>query len=296
MSQLHHWYYVTAASPSCAMTGTTQPQITEPDVVTGGKTIIYTLSNATWVAEGASFNAQRANIIASITSFDGEAGGWNARVRSTIPVGNVVRDSDTQITVTLPATADYQITARETILVTVDGRALSTEDIEDSFGASPTFTVAATKRVFISGTATPTIVEADVVTGGKTWILTAQADTWVAEGATFDAQRRGILDGMTSAQSEGTGWNTEVRDNAAVGSVVRDSDTQVTVTLGASPAYDITAEETITHTIPAAAFVASNDAIVATPTVGISLTTEPAASGVEGYGRVMRSSRRRALV
>ena len=295
MAHQHWWWYTSAAAASCTLTGTTQPQLAEADVVTGGKTIIYTLSNATWAADGASFNAARQFLINSITSILSEAGGWNAKVRSTIPVENVVRDSDTQVTVTLPATADYEITERETINVTVDGRALSTEDVDDSFAASPTFSVLATKRVLVTGTATEAMDEAGVVTGGKTFILTTQADSWVADGATFNAQRRSILDGITSAQSEGTGWNTVVRDTLPVGSIVRDSSALATVTLPAAATYDITANETITITVPADALVASESALVATPTVGVEFTPASPES-VTNFGRTLRSSRRRALV
>jgi hypothetical protein len=117
-----------------------------------------------------------------------------------------------------------------------------------------------------TGTAVPTQTEADVVTGGKTIILTLTGDTWVAAGATFDAQRQAIIDGLDSAQSELTGWNAEVRDKEVVGAVVRTSDTIVTITLTASAAYDITSTETITATIPATALVTSASAVISSPT------------------------------
>lgn len=118
----------------------------------------------------------------------------------------------------------------------------------------------------VTGTATASITETDVVTGGKTTIITLTGDTWVASGTTFDAQRQNIIDGCTSAQSELTGWNNEVRDNEATTSVVRTSDTVVTITWSAAASYDITAQETITVTVPATALVTSGTAVVATPT------------------------------
>ena len=121
----------------------------------------------------------------------------------------------------------------------------------------------------LTGTIT-TADEADIVAGGKTIILTLTGDTWVAAGATFDAQRQPILDGLTSAQTETTGWNNEVRDNEVVGAVVRTSDTVVTITWTAAASYDITANETIEVTIPAAALVTSASAVVATPTFTVS--------------------------
>lgn len=107
----------------------------------------------------------------------------------------------------------------------------------------------------ITGTATASITEADVVAGGKTIIITLTGDTWVAAGGAFDAIRQDILDGLDSAQSEGTGWNAVVRDAESVTAVVRTSDTVVTITLSAAGTYDITAQETITVTVPASALV-----------------------------------------
>lgn len=128
-----------------------------------------------------------------------------------------------------------------------------------------TWFVSSAVTAAVTGTATASITEADVVAGGKTIIITLTGDTWVASGATFDAQRQAIIDGLDSAQAEATGWNAEVRDNEVVAAVVRTSDTVVTITLSAAAAYDITAQETITATVPAAALTGGN-AVVATPT------------------------------
>jgi len=97
--------------------------------------------------------------------------------------------------------------------------------------------------------------ETQIVSGGQTLTITMNNDTWVAAGATFDAQRQAIIDGLDSAQSETLGWNLEVRDKEVVGAVVRTSDTVVTITLTASGSYDITSSETITVLVPNTALV-----------------------------------------
>mgnify|MGYP001566849821 FL=1 len=117
------------------------------------------------------------------------------------------------------------------------------------------YTPAAGASAALTGTATAGITEADVVAGAKTLIITLTGDTFVASGGAFDAIRQDIIDGLDSAQAEGTGWNAEVRDNEVVAAVVRTSATVVTITLTAAAAYDITATETITVTVPAAALV-----------------------------------------
>jgi hypothetical protein len=119
----------------------------------------------------------------------------------------------------------------------------------------------------VTGTAGDGCVEADIVTGGQTIILTLTGDTWVAAGATFDAQRQNIIDGLDSAQAEAAGWDAQ-RTNIAVTAVARTSATVVTITLPALAGYAITATETITATIPATALTGAAQ-IVATPTFDI---------------------------
>jgi len=119
-----------------------------------------------------------------------------------------------------------------------------------------------------SGTATASINESDIVAGGKTIILTLTGDTFVAAGtgpigSTADTQA--LIDGITSAQTEALGWNNEVRDKEVTTSVIRTSNTVATITLTAAASYNITAQETITPTIPAAVLTGASP-IVSSPT------------------------------
>lgn len=123
----------------------------------------------------------------------------------------------------------------------------------------------------ITGTATASITEADVVAGGKTIIITLTGDTWIAAGGlSFDLQRLNIIQGLDSAQSEALGWNLQVRDTEVATAVVRTSDTVVTITLSVSPLYDITAQETITVTVPATALTGGNP-LTGSPTFTVSM-------------------------
>lgn len=132
--------------------------------------------------------------------------------------------------------------------------------------------IKAAPTIALTGTVTASITEADIVTGGKTIILTINNDTWVASGATFDNQRQNIINGIDSAQAEGTGWDAEVKAKEVVGAVVRTSNTVATVTLTAEAAYNITATETITATVPATALT-EGVAVVASPTFTIAPVT-----------------------
>ena len=134
-------------------------------------------------------------------------------------------------------------------------------------------------RVVITGTITPSATEADIVTGGKTIIITLSDDTWVVT-ASFDAQRQNIINGLDSAQAEATGWDAVVKATQGVTGVVRTSDTVVTITWDAFATYNITATETITATIPATALV-GGVARVATPTFEVTIT------GVSIFSRML---------
>ena len=104
----------------------------------------------------------------------------------------------------------------------------------------------------------------------------------------FDAERQNIIDGLTSAQSEVPGWNNEVRDKQLVGGVVRTSDTVVTITLDAQASYNISANETIEATIPAAALVTASSPVTATPTFDITAAA-PTISWVAGEDSLLTS-------
>jgi len=152
--------YTGGNTVSAALTGTATSSITEADVVAGGKTIVLTLTNETWVAEP-TFGGARSSISAGITSAQGEANGWNARVRPNIPDANVVRTSDTVVTITLQAQANYDITAQEVITATIPSYATTHGAL---LVASPTFTVD-------TGGAAPVTTKPNwpILTGKKFW-------------------------------------------------------------------------------------------------------------------------------
>jgi hypothetical protein len=127
----------------------------------------------------------------------------------------------------------------------------------------------------ITGTVGDGATEAEIVAGSGTVIITLTGDTWVAAGATFDAIRQDIIDGIDSAQAEGTGWDAVVKAGLAVTDVVRTSATVVTVTLPAFGSYNITANETITVTVPSTAVV-GGVATIATPTFAVTAVITPA--------------------
>lgn len=158
------------------------------------------------------------------------------------------------------------------------------------------FPPAAGASATLTGTITASVDESDIVAGGNTIILTLTGDTWVAAGtgpigSTADTQA--IIDGIDSAQAEGTGWDAVVKVGIDIADVVRTSSTVCTITLDAEATYDITAQETITATIPAVALVTSSSPVVASPafTVDIAVSGRIMSSltnhgGLAGFGGI----------
>lgn len=146
---------------------------------------------------------------------------------------------------------------------------------------------AAAPTAALTGTATASINEADIVTGGKTIVLTLTNDTWVAAGTGpigSTANTQALIDGIDSAQAEATGWDAVVKAGLTPADVTRTSATVATITLPAFASYNITAQETITATVPAAAVTAAG-AIVASPTFTVNAIT---ASGFVGAKSTQR--------
>ena len=274
---------VTHASPSAAITGTIGDGATETEVRAGG-TILVTLTDDTYVAAGATFNAQRQNIIDGLDAASSPTTGWNNEVRDSIGVASVVRTSATLATITLTASevAGYAIASTETITVTVPGTALTSGG---AITATPTIAITAViESAAITGTVGDGATEQEVRDGNGTILITLTNTTWVPAAASeFDNQRQNIIDGLVAADSQTYGWNNEVKAKLGVTAVVRTSDTLVTITIPAGDVedYRIVTNEVITTTVPATAI--GGAALVATPTTTITGTVESAAvSGTLG--------------
>lgn len=108
-------------------------------------------------------------------------------------------------------------------------------------------------------------------TGSFTWAQTNGAGGSLAYAlqpqvtTPFADARAATRDGVDSAQAEGTGWDALKSTTMPVANVVRTSDTVITITLAAAGTYNITAQETITATVPAT-MLSSAQAVVASPT------------------------------
>ena len=120
----------------------------------------------------------------------------------------------------------------------------------------------------LSGSLVPSVVEADIVAGGETLVITLTDDTWDATVGADNAITTALINGIDSDGLEGTGWDAVVKAGLTFNEVTRTSSTVVTVTLPAFASFDVVADETVTVTVPASA-VASGSPIVATPTFDV---------------------------
>lgn len=245
---------------------------TEAEIIAGGKTIILTLVNGTWLDAGTDFDSVRQDIINGLRSNKSEVTGWNALVRDVLAVTAVARTSAAIVTITLPAIPLYKITADEKLHFQVPHTAVIRGVGNSAANAQATVTNDATAVTCVAtGTAVAGgVLESEIVTGGQDIILTLTSGTWVVAGAAaFDLKRQAIINGLVSAGAEAAGWNVEVKAKAAVTAVVRTSHTVVTVTLPATAGYVVTADETVTVTVPKEAVALADVDIVATPTIPI---------------------------
>jgi hypothetical protein len=103
------------AAGSVALSGTVIGGVPEAAVVTGGKTLIFTLTGDTWVPDDGTFAAARQDLIDAVTADGAETHGWNNEVTANQGVSGLVRTSDTIATLTLDAEAAYDITLPETV-------------------------------------------------------------------------------------------------------------------------------------------------------------------------------------
>ena len=129
----------------------------------------------------------------------------------------------------------------------------------------------------LTGTATATINEDDITTGGKTVIITLTGDTFVTGTTSED----GIAGGSDSDKTGANKWDALIKtdlDNTDV--VLSVGDTVATITLPAYATYDSDEQEGVTWTIPAASLTTSTSDIIATPTFTIDEVTT---------GRIMSS-------
>lgn len=140
---------LTHVATTAAVTGTIRPSSLESAIVAGSKTVIFTLTNATFVTDALGdptpWDDNIEDFINAIVATASPANGWNNEVLAEILADPsvFVRTSDTVATLTLPAVAGYAIDADETIAAIVIPASILQEDVAIVATPNPAFTITA---------------------------------------------------------------------------------------------------------------------------------------------------------
>lgn len=233
-------------TPSIALTGTAIANgVLEAAIVTGSQTVIITLTDGKWAEDLGGDNSLTTDFLAAITGDDSGGNGFDDEVA--LVHGNLVRTSETVMTLTLPSAGSYAIAADETISVAPPASSLQ----QAIAPATLTFevsiiTVALTGTMVAGG-----VVESEIVTGSETLIITLTGDTWVATIGSDNAITTAFLAAITGDDPGSNGFDAEV--TLVHGNLVRTSNTVLTLTLPSAGSYSVGVDEDITVAVPESA-------------------------------------------
>lgn len=212
-----------------------------------GKTIVITLSNNTWKADitnQAKINALIDGFTAAVDTYS-----WNL-VKTALKAGGVTLTNSNVLTITLPSVSGYNIAADQTVTVNIPSTLLA---YNYPVTVTPnTFTIKAARAATVSGTAVPSLTEADIVNGGKTIIITLTSDTWASDVISSATKREALIDGFKFANStiDTDQWNNMLDVIKASAGFTRVSNTAVTITLPRAAAFNISGSLEVKLTVP----------------------------------------------
>ena len=221
-------------------------------------------------------------LLSGLRSIQSEPYGWNAIVLPGLASSNLVRKSETVLEVTLPLFAEYEISAPETLVLTIPVGSLTSNQ---SVVATPTIRIQPLPgAAFLTGPLLNATTERRLGAGQLVdFNVTLVNDTWVAGvGREDSAAHAQLTKDLIAAINpygqwapEVSGWEQVVRPallGASPQPVYRASDVTIAVSIPAAPSYDIVAPETLALRIPwhlltteAAIVAAPEPVIIATP-------------------------------
>ncbi len=243
------------AQCSVAVTGTAATA-TEAEIVTGGKTVIFTITgNDRFVNDVANAGDTNTALIAGLA---------NAALSAVLGPTDFALDVTGKIlTVTLPACAAYTASGDDAITWSLPTAAFKNRsDLEAVAGAINVTNQDCT--VAVTGTADDPCLESQIVNGGRTVIFT------ITGNDTFNAITGTVLTAMAAGLADG---GAGIAAALVAGSFVRSGSNKVlTVTLPAVGAYAISGDVAYDWTIPQVAF--QNRSAASAHVGAISVTNE----------------------
>lgn len=254
------------ADGAATVTGTVAPLLTEADMITGGKTIIITLTNHKWIPDVVSKADNRNALMDSFTVSSGSESDktqWSNALEVIKASATFVRISDITVSITLPRSNGFNIEEEMEVRLTVPGSLIDVTPPIAALDPVYAFKVlpVSDQSAKLSGTAVSGITENDIVAGGKTIVITLSNDIWIPDVAT--TQRDALLDGLTVADAI---WSAVSHfKNSPSTKIVRNSDTVVTITLPAYAGFTISDDLSISLKIPKSALTSASTDITTAP-------------------------------
>ncbi len=268
--------FTVAADVIATLDGTAVTQgMAEGDIVQGGRTLSIVLTNGEFALDVASDKAKRDAIFGGIKATNVPVQ-WSKVTQALIDAGEnaITRNSKSKVTILLPAVATYDINMNEVLSVTLpykttSGEAILVGAIKDVVIPGQLI-VSANAAANISGTIIGLTSEQDIVTGGKTIIVTLSDGQWAQDIDTDVNKRNALFSGLVTS-TETTQWAKVVTllKNAGQGAILRDNNTTITIILPAVAGYDITQNQYVNLNIPPACIVGAKASLIANETIKI---------------------------
>lgn len=251
----------------------------EGDIVAGGRTIIIYLTNGEFASDVATNEAKRNAIFNSFKATN-NTDAWTLVIDKLKLAGEaaITRNASNKVTIVLPAVAGYDITMNETINVTVpymvvdDGKVqeILVGSIKDAV-VSTQLPIYANASADLSGTLLEGVVsETNIVTGSKTLVIKLADGQWVTDIATNATKRNALFAGLAaSTENFELAKVIKALQDAGQAAITRTDNNTVTIILPSVSTYDISSNQYITMTIPAACIIGAKASLIAKQTITI---------------------------
>ena len=262
---------IVSANAAANISGTIIGLTSEQDIVTGGKTIIVKLSDGQW-AQDVDTDVNKRNALFSGLVTSTETTQW-AKVVTLLKnagQGAILRDSNTTITIILPAVAGYDITQNQYVNLNIPPACIV--GAKAPLIANETIKIDRIAGATIAGTAVGTSVDESAIrNGGKTITVSLVGATWADAVVSDETVRNALFDGFT-ADVEKDKWALVVAAlKNSTNNVAKTATNTITITLPTVVDYDISAKQTISLNITPAAVVGSAYPIIASNTMAINI-------------------------
>ena len=256
--------FTVIADPAVAVSGTLTAGANEMDIVNGNKTIVATLTNATWASSVTIDRTLREQLIdkllASVPAWPTTTTNPTDAIATIKAGATYTLTNPSTVTITLPPVPGFNISTPLTITPLIPTlSALIVPPSGGTYQASiiPPFTIApiSNQSASISGTViTASPIESDIVTGGKTLVITLKNDVWAQDVVS----KYSVLGNNITVGTPAVAVFSLQSSN-----VVRTNDTVLTITLPPAPGYTCATDQTINVKIPGTTLATSSQDITA---------------------------------